>query len=66
MEVLNVDPDKYLYSGYSTGFDTRIELSLPDSSVGKNVIVFKGDMSSSVHVDNKGKIILILVKGPTT
>ena len=31
----------------------------------RNVIVFRVDMSSSVHVDNKGKEILILGKGPT-
>ena len=31
----------------------------------KNVIIFGADMSSSVHVDNKGKYILILGEGPT-
>ena len=31
----------------------------------KNVIIFGADMSSSVHVDNKGKDILILGEGPT-
>ena len=31
----------------------------------RNVIVFRVDMSSSVHVDNKGKEILILGSGPT-
>ena len=31
----------------------------------RNVIFFRVDMSSSVHVDNKGKEILILGKGPT-
>ena len=33
--------------------------------VGKNFIIFGVDMSSSVHIDNKGKDILILGKGPT-
>ena len=33
--------------------------------MGKNVIIFGVDMSSSVHIDNKGKDILILGKGPT-
>ena len=33
--------------------------------MGKNVIIFGADMSSSVHVDNKGKDILILGEGPT-
>ena len=31
-------PDKYKYSGHSIGFDSRSELSLPDGSMGKNVI----------------------------
>ena len=35
------------------------------SSVGKNVIIFGVDMSSSVYIDNKRKDILILGKGPT-
>ena len=61
----NTDPDKYSYSGYGIGFDTQIEYSLPDGSVGKNVIFFRADMSSSVHIDNKGKDILILGKGIT-
>ena len=33
--------------------------------MGKNVIIFGADMSSSVHVDNKEKDILILGEGPT-
>ena len=33
--------------------------------MGKNVIIFGADMSSSVHVDNKGKDILILGEEPT-
>ena len=32
---------------------------------GRNVIIFGAGMSSSVHVDNKRKDILILEKGPT-
>ena len=32
---------------------------------GKNVINFGTDMSSSVHVDNKNKNILIIGQGPT-
>ena len=31
----------------------------------KNVIIFGADMSLSVHVDNKGKDVLILGEGPT-
>ena len=33
--------------------------------MGRNVIIFGADKSSSVHVDNKGKYILILGEGPT-
>ena len=33
--------------------------------MGRNVIIFGADKSSSVHVDNKGKDILILGEGPT-
>ena len=32
---------------------------------GRNVIIFGAGMSSSVHVDNKKKYILILGKCPT-
>ena len=61
----NADPDKYVYSGNGIGFNTHIKHSLPDGSVGKNVIIFGADMSSSVHIENKGKDILTLGKGPT-
>ena len=33
--------------------------------MGKNFIIFGPDMSSSVHIDNKGKDILILGNGLT-
>ena len=45
-------------------FDSRSEFSLPNGSVSKNVIIFGVDMKLSVHIDNKGKDILILGKGP--
>ena len=47
------------------GFDSGSEFSLPGGTMGKNVIKFGADMSSSVDVDNKGKDILILGEGPT-
>ena len=31
----NADPDKYVYSSYCIGFDSRSEFSVPDSSMGK-------------------------------
>ena len=61
----NADPDKYSYSGYGIGFDTRGEYSLSDSSVGKNAIILGFHMSSSVHIHNKGKDILFLGEGST-
>ena len=59
----NTDPDKYKYSGYA--FDLRSEFTLSDGSMGKNVITFGVDMSSSVHIDNKKKHIIIPGKDPT-
>ena len=61
----NADPDKYKYRGYIIGFYLRSEFSLPDGSMGKNVIIFRVDMSSSVDIDNKKKDILILGRSPT-
>ena len=61
----NADPDKYKYSSYGKGFDSRSEFSLPDGSIGKNAIIFGADMSSSVYIDNANKIVLILGEEPT-
>ena len=61
----NADLDKYIYSGYGSRFDSRSEFLLSDCSVGKNVIIFGIDISSSVHSDNKKKDISILGNGPT-
>ena len=58
----NTDLHKYKYTGYGIGFDSRGEYPLPDGSVGKNVIIFGVDISSFVHIDIKGKNILILAK----
>ena len=61
----NADIDKNKYSGYGIGFDRTGVYLLPDGSFGRNVAIFGVDMNSSVYVDNKGKDILILGKGPT-
>ena len=61
----NADPDKYKYSDYDRGFDSRSRFSFTHGSIGKNVIISEVDMSSHVHVANKGKDILILGEGPT-
>ena len=60
----NADIDKYKYSGYGIGFDRKGFFSI-GNEVGKNVIIFRVDMSSSSHNDNEKKDILILGKGPT-
>ena len=59
----NLDIDKYRCSSYGIGFDRKESLSFPSGEFGENN--FGGDMSSSVHVDNKKKDILILGRGPT-
>ena len=61
----NADIDKYQYSGYGIGLDRKGSFSFPSGGFGLNVITFGVDMSSSIHVDNKKKDILILGKGPT-
>ena len=61
----NADIDKYQHSGYGIRLDRRGAFSFPGDGFGQNVIIFGVDMSSSVHVDNKKKYILILGKGQT-
>ena len=63
--IKNSDPDKCKDRGYSIGLYSRSEFSFTYESMGKNVIIFGADMSSSVHIDNKNKDILILGDGPT-
>ena len=60
----NSDIDKYGYSGYGTGFDRETSFSF-GNDIGKNVIIFGVDTSSSSKIDNRKKDILILGKGPT-
>ena len=65
MLTRNADIDKYGYSGYGIGFDRRSSFSFPGTGFGQNVLIFGVDMSSSAHIDNKKKDILVLGKGPT-
>ena len=60
----NVDIDKYKYSGYGLGFDRKGSFSFPGGGFGQNVVIFGADISSSPHIDNKGKDILVLRRGP--
>ena len=63
--IKNADIDKYKYSGYGIGFDRHGSFSFPGTGLGRNVIIFGVDMSSSTKIDNRKKDILILGKGPT-
>ena len=61
----NADPDKYKHNFSRIGFDSRSEFLFTDGNYEKNVIILVADMSSSVHVDKKGKYILIAVERST-
>ena len=61
----NAHPDKYCYSGYGTGFDSRSLFSYPCFNWGKNVITFWVNNSSLVYIDKKEKDILVLAEGLT-
>ena len=61
----NANVNKYKYSGYGMAFDRTSSFSFPGGENDQNIIIFGVDMNSSIHVDNKGKDILILGKGPT-
>ena len=47
------------------GFDRRSIFLFSGSGFSQDVLIFGVDMSSSAHVDNKKKDILVLEKGPT-
>ena len=49
--TMNTDLDKYNYSDYDIGFDSRSEFLFIDGSYGKNFIIFGADLSTSVHID---------------
>ena len=65
MLTKNADIDKYGYSGCGIGFNRKSSFSFPGDGFGQNVLIFGADMSSSAHIDNKKKDILVLGKGPT-
>ena len=61
----NADIDKYGHSGYEIGVDRHESFALPGTGLGRNVIIFRVDMSSSTKINNRKKDIMILNKGPT-
>ena len=60
----HVNIDKYGYSVYGIGFDRGLNFSFAGGGFGRIVLIFGVDMSSSSHIDNKKKDILVLGKGP--
>ena len=61
----NEDIEKYGYSGFDIGFDTRSSFLFPGGGFGQDILIFGADMSSSPHIDNKKRDILVLGKGQT-
>ena len=60
--VKNADIDKHKYSGYGIRFD-RLETFSLGVGFARNVTIFCFDVSSSTHIGNKEKDILILGEG---
>ena len=61
---LNADLDKYKYTCYSRGFDSRSEFLWIDGRVGKNTIILGADNSSSgILIVEKN--ILVFIERPT-
>ena len=58
----NADIDKYGYSGYGIRFDRHGRFSFPGTGLGRNVLIFGVDMSSSTKTDKRKKYILFWVK----
>ena len=66
-QTKNADNDKYTFSDYGNVFDALGRFLLSKGKwFSKNVIIFDGTMSSSVHIDNKKEDILIPVKTQPT
>ena len=61
----NSDVDQYKYSGSGIGFDLKRTFSHPSGDIGKNITIFRADMSSSLHANNKTRDILNIGEGIT-
>ena len=61
----NSDIEKYEYTGYRIGSDSKGTFSHPSGGAGVNVVIFGADMSSSVRANNTAKSILIPGEGFT-
>ena len=59
----NANRNKYSYSGYGIGFESCSISSIQNFHWSKNVIIFRVDMSSSMHANNKIKKYFNSCKG---
>ena len=58
----NDDIEKYKYSSYGIRFDRKSSFSFSSGGYGQNGLIFGADMSTSIHIDNKIKDILVTLK----
>ena len=49
---------KYKYTGYGTGFDSKVTFSHPTGSFGNNAIILWVDVSTSTNANNRANKIL--------
>ena len=61
----NAGIDRYGYSGYGIRFDRHGSFLFHGTGLGRNVITFGVNTSSSTKIDNRKKDMLILDNGPT-
>ena len=61
----SADVGKYRFSCYGIGFDRRSAFLFQGVGYGQNALIFGADISSSAHINNRKKDILVLGKGPT-
>ena len=57
------DPDNFIYSGWGIGFDHNGTFGHSEVGTARNIIIFGGDISGSVHASNKTKDFLVLGRG---
>ena len=58
----NADIDKFKYSGYGIGLDSKRSFLHPSGGYGENVIIFRADLGNSTHVNNNTRSVLVLGK----
>ena len=61
----NSDMDKYKYSGYGLGFDSKGVYLHSRDIFGNNAVIFGMDPSGSIHASNRDNNILVLGKSIT-